>query len=88
MNDEYQYDVDRVFAPSRNLVAVTPSDVTPLSTACKGIYVGTGGNITLRAMDDSADVLLKNVPTGAILPIRLQYVKATGTTATDIVAFL
>ncbi|MBN8832091.1 MAG: hypothetical protein J0G94_16060 [Sphingomonadales bacterium] len=51
----------------------------------KAIFVGTGGNITLRAADGSADVVFKNVASGQILDVRARFIRATGTTAADIV---
>jgi len=77
---------DSVSAPSRSTPPITPSDATPLTTVPKALYIGTGGNVTLRSVDDSFDSVFKNVPSGAILAVRAQYVRATGTTAADIVA--
>lgn len=53
---------------------------------CRGLYVGTGGDVTAVLEQGSTAVLFKAVPTGAILPICATRVKATGTTATDLVA--
>lgn len=88
MPDKFQSFSDVVSAPARDLAAVTPHDSNALVDIPKALYVGTGGTIVARGVDDSVDVTLKNVPSGAILPIRVQYVRATGTTATDIVALL
>ncbi|WP_176473186.1 spike base protein, RCAP_Rcc01079 family [Sphingomonas lenta] len=38
------------------------------------------------AADDDADVVFRNVPAGALLRVRASHVRATGTTATDILA--
>ena len=40
----------------------------------------------MRGLNGSADQVWKNVAGGAILPFRAQYVRATGTTATDMLA--
>lgn len=77
---------DNPLGPASSLAAVTPSDADELAAIPRALFVGTGGNITLRAADDSADVLLKNVPSGAVLDIQARYIRATGTTAADIVA--
>ena len=71
--------------PGDRLVAVTPSDSTNL-TGCRGVYVGTAGNVALRAIHDSSAVTFTAVPAGTILPIRIDRVMATNTTASDIVA--
>lgn len=62
---------------------VTPSDSTVLDP-CRGIYIGVGGNVTIN---DQADALIvfANVPAGTVLPIQPRRIRATGTTATNIV---
>ena len=77
---------DNAEQPSSRPFMVTPHDVNELPIIPKGIFVGTGGNITLRGAGATADVLFKNVPNGATLPVRAQYIRATGTTATDLIA--
>ena len=77
---------DGVSAPARRAVAVVPHDSNPLTDIPKALYVGTGGTIAMRGVDGAADQSWKNVPPGAILPFRAQYVRATGTTAADILA--
>jgi hypothetical protein len=72
--------------PSRNAYAVTPDDSNELSIIPKALYIGTGCNITLRSADATADVVLKNLASGQIIDIMARYVRATGTTASDIVA--
>ena len=65
---------------------ITPSDGTQLQTHVRSIYVGTGGNITVTM--PSGDVQFPNVPDGAILPVQTSWVKATGTTATNLVGMV
>lgn len=65
-------------------VAVTPNDTTVIS-ATKGLYVGATGNITVT-MANGADVTFNALIAGQIHPISVTKVKATGTTATGIVA--
>lgn len=86
MTDYFSSAADSVSAPARRAIAVTPHDTNPLTDIPKALYVGTTGNITLRGVDGGGDTLWKNVPAGALLPIRAQYVRATGTTAADILA--
>ncbi|ODP39258.1 spike base protein, RCAP_Rcc01079 family [Sphingomonas turrisvirgatae] len=78
---------ERVTYPSRRVAAVTPHDSNALADVPKALYVGTGGNIALRAIDDSADVTFNNVPNGTILAVRASHVRATGTTASGIIGF-
>ena len=61
---------------------VTPSDTAPNVYA--RLYVGGAGNVKVTA--ESGDVTtFTAVPVGTVLPIRVQLVWATGTTATNIV---
>lgn len=78
---------DGVMAPARKAAAVTTHDTDPLpGGTTKGLFVGGAGNIALRFADDSADVTLTGVVAGCVLPIRVTHVRATLTTATNIVA--
>lgn len=85
MADNFSGFADAVFAPARAPFAITPDDTQPLATIPKRIFVGTGGNITLRGIDGKADVVYKNVANGIYLNVRPQFIRATGTTASDIV---
>lgn len=70
--------------PGSNAVAVTPHDVNELARIPRALYVGTGGTIVMRLVGDTADTTWTNVPNGAILPVRPQFIRATGTTASAI----
>ena len=69
---------------ARRLVAIVPHDVNDLAYVTKGLLIGTGGNISVLAVDDITPVLIK-VSDGQTLPIRAKRVLVTGTTATNIV---
>lgn len=79
-------DTDSITAPSRAPVAVVPSDTQPLPLLPKGIYVGTGGDVVLRGVDADADVTYRNLPDASYLNVRARFVRATGTTAADLIA--
>lgn len=66
--------------------AITTSD-TAAQRASQGLWVGTGGNITARLRYDTADVVFKNILSGTYLPGDFVLIKATGTTAADIVGY-
>lgn len=84
--DAYRSSADPVVGGSRAPFTVVPDDTHELAVIPKALYVGTGGAITLRGVQGSADVVFKNVGNGQVLDVRAQFVRATGTTATDIVA--
>ncbi|KQM30563.1 spike base protein, RCAP_Rcc01079 family [Sphingomonas sp. Leaf10] len=86
MSDPFQSFTDSPVGPARSAVAVTPSDSVPLLRLPKALYIGGGGDVALRCIDNSTDVVLSAVPGGSVLPLRAQFVRATGTTATAIVA--
>ena len=65
--------------------AVTPSDGTTI-TQTLGLYVANGGNVTVDMVNVGTNIEFVGVPNGAILPIQVNKVYATGTTATGIVA--
>lgn len=70
--------------PSKAPFAITPSNTTALARPTAALYVGTAGDLTVKGVD-GADVVFKNAPAGLILPIQTSFVRATGTTAADIV---
>ena len=78
--------VDSVSAPARRAVAVVPHDTAPLAEVPKALFVGTGGSIAMRGAGGGADAVWKNVADGTVLPFRPEFVRATGTTASDILA--
>ena len=86
MADPFTQNSDSVFAPSRAPFAIVPHDTDPLSTVPKALYVGTGGDLVLRGVGASADVTFRNVASGQLIDVRASHVRATGTTAADIVA--
>lgn len=51
----------------------------------KAIFVGTGGDVVLRAVESSGDVTFRNIASGSILDVRVSAIRATGTSAADIV---
>ena len=85
MLDTFQAGGDALLAPARAPFAVTPNDATALPVLPKAIYVGTGGTLIVRGVDAASDVTFKNVASGQIIDVRASHVRATGTTATDLV---
>jgi hypothetical protein len=66
--------------------AVTPSDATVYTNSMRALYVGTGGDVTVRMIRDGNTLLFRNVPSGTLLPIAVDQVRATGTTAADMIS--
>jgi hypothetical protein len=72
-------------APARDGLQVTPDDVTDLPVLPRAIYVGSGGDLSVR-MAGGQSIAFQNIPAGSFLPIRAQRVNLTGTTATGLLA--
>lgn len=65
-------------------VPITPSDTQDLSALTTSVYVGTGGTLAAVAQDGTVTVM--TAQSGAILPIQIRRVNATGTTAAGLIA--
>jgi hypothetical protein len=86
MSDAFAGAVDSASAPATSAATITPHDSNALPNIPKAIYVGGSGDIAMRGVNGVADQLWKSVPAGSILPFRAAYVRATGTTATGLLA--
>jgi hypothetical protein len=84
--DPFLYVADTSLGPARRAVVVTPHDTNELAVLPTALYIGGGGAVVLRSVDAASDVTFRNVASGQVLDVRAQFVRATGTTATDIVA--
>lgn len=71
--------------PAMHAAAVTTSDVNELPNYSKRLWVGGAGNVALITVGGET-VTYTGVPAGTYLKVRAKQVKATGTTATNIVA--
>jgi hypothetical protein len=65
--------------------AVTPHDTNELTNVSRALYVGGAGALVVVTLKGTT-VTLAAVPAGTELRLRVKQVKATGTTATSIVA--
>jgi hypothetical protein len=86
MSDKFAHQSDSANSPSRDVFALVPSDTALLSPIPKGIYVGSGGDVTLRAVDSQADATYRNLADASYIAVRAIYVRASGTTASNLVA--
>lgn len=73
---------------ARNAVAITAHDTNPINPVPVKVYVGGAGTVIGRAQGSSADVTFLGVPAGTVLPIRFQYIRSTGTTATGLIGLV
>jgi hypothetical protein len=66
--------------------AVTPSDSTDLPFWASALWIGGAGSVVLDTVGGNTEVVIAGVAAGTTLPIAAKRVRATGTTATLIVA--
>lgn len=67
-------------------ISVSPNDGSDLTSApYYSLFIGVGGDVKVD-LNGSGTVTLKNLASGQLLPIVVDRVYSTGTTATDIVA--
>jgi hypothetical protein len=86
MADQFSGTLDSVSSPATRALSVVPHDTNALADIPKALFVGTGGDLVVRGVGGGADATFKNVQSGSILPLRAQFVRASGTSAADIVA--
>lgn len=84
MTEKFHGRAEDIVAPARRGFAIVANDAADLSAETRAIYVGVAGDlaVVLSAGDEVSFVGLAG---GTILPIRVRRVKATGTTATQLV---
>jgi len=69
-------------------LAVTPSDSSDLSgEPYFAVWVGTGGNLKVDMSSGTGTVTLNNCASGQLIPIMVERIYATGTTASNIIVF-
>lgn len=83
--DPFRESIDSPTAPAQNCFPIIPSDSADLLTATKALYIGQGGDLNVVLVNATTAVVFRNVSTGTILDIRAKAVRATGTSASDIV---
>lgn len=73
--------------PAIHGFGITPNNDVALAEVTRALYVGTAGDVAVLLMSGSS-ITLTNVPAGTLLPLRVQRVLATGTSATSIVGLV
>ncbi|MFB2530610.1 hypothetical protein ACEYYB_06025 [Paracoccus sp. p4-l81] len=87
MKDRFAGFAPSLTSPVMGGFAITPSDSAALPELTRALYVGGAGDVALRLASGQA-VVLKSVAAGTLLPMRVQSVQATGTTATALVGMV
>lgn len=81
-NDQYE-NMQSLSGPVSNAVPIVPDDDVDIDVVSRCVYVGSAGNLAV-IMNSGQSVVFVGVNAGTFLPIRVDRVLATGTTAGDI----
>lgn len=84
--DPFKNRVTALSGPARDALPVTPSDAHDLPSVAIGLYVETGGVLSIVTVEGQMRTLA--VADFSILPIGVRRVRATGTTAAGIHALV
>lgn len=85
MADQFEKDYRGRVTPPEKHLQITPNDGVNLADIPKALYIGGAGDIVVT--DKYGTDITYAVSAGFILPFRPVRVKATGTTATNIVGW-
>jgi hypothetical protein len=83
-NDIFRTHSRGLTSPPEHAAAIAPDDAARLGHATRAVYVGSGGDLTVRMLGGSV-VTLAGVAGGTLVPLRVMQVLASGTTAGAIV---
>lgn len=72
---------------AKEAVTLTAHDTNVLARQPEQLLVGVAGNIVMRAQGSGADITVTGAAAGQVYPLRIQYLRSTGTTATVIGLF-
>ncbi|NQX94812.1 MAG: hypothetical protein HRT64_07845 [Erythrobacter sp.] len=84
-NDPFSNTLESVVAPASDCFAITPHDTDDLPKATKALFIGVGGDVVLQPVSGSGDITFRNLPDGSVLDVRVRAIRATGTTAANLV---
>lgn len=84
VDDEFGSYTPGLTAPASEAVEISPSNNNDLEFVTRGIFVGSSGDLALK-MYKGPNIILRNVQAGMVYAVRAVRVRATGTTAGDLV---
>lgn len=84
--DIYSSNSTGLDSPAENSAAVTPNDSTDLAFTTRALYIGGAGDVKVDMVGTGTAVTFAGCLAGTVLPVRVERVYSTDTTATNIVA--
>lgn len=83
--DQFANNQEGLTSPADGAEVVVPDDVSDLTNVSRALYVGGAGDIAVE-MANGDTVTFVGVLAGTVLPIRINRVNSTNTTATNMIA--
>jgi hypothetical protein len=87
MPDRFSRNLPSLVSPATAAFTITPSDTLDLPEVTRAVYIGASGALAVR-MSSGQTITFSGVIGGSTLPIRIDRVLATGTTATGVVGLV
>jgi len=87
MTDRFENTLPGLDSPALHAFAIVPDDVSDLPEITRALFIGTEGTVVLTTKSGN-EVMFTGLSSGDILPVRVARVKATGTSATNIVGLV
>lgn len=87
MSDKFGTYSTGLSSPAVGAFSISPNDAQDLLQVTRAIYVGVSGDISV-VMKSGEAVSFIGVGAGAVLPLRVARVNATGTSASNIVGLV
>lgn len=84
MTDTFKTFARSLTSPPEHAAEIAPDDAAILPFVTRALYVGGGGDVALRLMG-GAEVTFRGVQAGSLIPIRVDRVRSSGTTATGLI---
>lgn len=88
MSDQFKDHMAGLTSPAQSGRHVTPSDTATLAEYSRALFVGGAGSLSVELVGNPGSAItLSQVQPGMVYPLRVSKVLATGTSATNIIAF-
>jgi len=87
MPDRFSTHATSLVAPATHGFPITPDDAADLPEITRALYIGGAGTAVL-VLASGAEITLSGLAAGTMLALRVRQVKATGTTAEQLVGLV
>ena len=84
MTDSFKTFARSLTSPPEHAEAITPSDSASLGHVTRALYVGGGGDVALRMLGGE-EAVFRSLQPGSLIPLRIEMIRSTGTTATGLI---